>query len=93
MSDTFTAYITKYALTTGIFKIEASEGKSASQGLIEEVGKQWGPFYRGEGKDWHRTKEGAVARAHHMRNAKVKALGKQIDKIFGLEFYKQVDAL
>lgn len=79
--ERFTAYITKYALTEGIFEAEGEESN--------------GYFYYGKGgydrnqacpEDWHRTREEAVARAEDMRKRKIASLKKSIAKMEALRF-------
>lgn len=75
------AWITKYALTQGILGIDAKE--CGSNGMIEDTDRSHGPFnyYHGEGRDWHRTEEAALARAEQMRQDKLVSLRKQITKL------------
>ncbi len=72
------AYSTKYALTFGIEEIN---GK-VILGSYFEYGDHGflGP------KDWHRTRESAVARAEEMRAAKIASLRKQIAKLEAMRF-------
>jgi hypothetical protein len=70
----FTAYITKYALTTGIQTVNMVAGP----GTFEN--------YHGEGKDWHRTMEGAIARAEVMRKKKIASLHRAIKKLEAMTF-------
>lgn len=44
-------------------------------------GKAWNDYYHGEGKEWHRTRESAVAKAEEMRCKKIDSLKKQIEKL------------
>jgi hypothetical protein len=41
---------------------------------------------RDEGRIWHRTREAAVARANDMRNARIDSLGRQIGRLWKMEF-------
>lgn len=77
-------YITKYALTQGIFEAEAEECPGF-KGMIEISG-EYPEYYHGEGKDWHRTKAGAVKRAEEMREKKILSLQKQIERLKNLKF-------
>ena len=72
-------WITKYALTQGIFE---AEGKVFS-GEYFDIGCRDGLFTKNE---WHHTKSEAIARAEEMRIAKLKSLDKQIKKISALKF-------
>lgn len=83
MSETFEVYVTKYALTVGIERYVAKE--AASDGGIALVSPR-GVYFWGEGRDWHRTLESAVARAEVMRKAKIASLRRSIAKIEGLTF-------
>jgi len=80
----FTAFISKYALTTGI-KIIAAEA-CETPGMIADTENRWRSYYHGEGREWHRTREAAVARAEELRVAKIASLKKQITKLENLRF-------
>lgn len=79
-------WITKYALTTGIYEAEVEDGHRDS--IVVTVPRIW--FYvehfHGEGKDWHRTKESAVARAESMRIKKIASLKKSLSAFEKLRF-------
>jgi len=77
----FTVWITKYALTTGIFEKEV-EIKDDIVSVIENVGE----LYLGEGKVWHRTKESAVKHAEEMRLKKIVNMEKQLQKLKDMKF-------
>ncbi len=72
------AYVTKYALTTGVLKIEAED---CGDGMIADKGGRFTAYYHGEGRDWHRTRAAAVERAKEMRLLKIASLKKQIAKL------------
>lgn len=77
------AYITKYALTTGIYKTEgAAEGDMFVQ---PPQGHGTFPCYYHD-KEWHLTKEEAIARSEEMRIKKLQSLDKQMKKISALKF-------
>jgi hypothetical protein len=78
-------YITKYALTQGIYEAEAERCTDISPTMIElrNPGYVTETFH---GNDWHETKEEAVARAEEMRLARVKSLEKSIAKLRKLVF-------
>lgn len=78
-----TAYITKCALTTGIFR---AEGKVNGELFRIPGGSYFDSYYHGNGKEWHLTEEAALARAEEMRIAKLKSLNKQMKKISALKF-------
>lgn len=76
-------YITKYALTLGIQEREVKEGVNDS--VIETSGLLPQTHYI-EGKGWHTTRESAIKRAIKMRDSRIKALEKQIEKLKNLTF-------
>lgn len=76
------AYITKYALTQGIEKIEAEE---RLKGLIRD-NAQYQSYYRGEGREWHRDYPSALKRAEAMKAKRITSLKKQIAKLEKMEF-------
>lgn len=78
------AFVTKYALTKmGILEIEA---EVCSGGMIQETDAPYPTFYHGEGRDWHRSRASAVARAEEMRVAKIASLKKQIARLEALKW-------
>ena len=77
-------WITKYALTKGIYEVEAKERLDIEDKPMDMicVKKEYGSgYYCKEGRDFHRTEVGAINRALEMGNKKVKAIHKQIDKL------------
>lgn len=82
MSELTKVFVTKYALTTGIFEVEAK----VSDGMAS--------FKRGESyfmefahrNEFHLTREAAVARAEEMRIKKLQSIDKQIKKISAIKF-------
>jgi hypothetical protein len=88
-----TVYLTKHALTSGIEVVEAEicldrDGKPYSTSMIafRNPGAQYDEYAHGEGRDWHRTPEAALARAEDMRKKRIATLKKQIKKLEGLVF-------
>ena len=75
-------YSTKYALTEGIQKHEAND---CGDGMVS-VGSPYSNYLHGEGKEWHRTRESAVARAEVMRKAKIESLRKSLAKFEAMRF-------
>lgn len=78
----FTAFITKYALTQGIFKkiVEDCGG-----GMVATVGDAYTGMYHGEGREWHRSLQAAKSHAETMRQAKIVSLERQIEKLRVME--------
>lgn len=80
------AWITKYALTHGIQKVDDAVVSTVSKGMISTTPIGAGVCFHGEGREWHRSLESAKAKAEAMRLAKIKSLRKAIEKIEKLEF-------
>lgn len=70
-------WITKYALTKGIYEREVEQTHIAS--MVSGPGTF--EIYHGEGKNWHRTRGGAIIHANAIRLAKIKTLHKQLAKL------------
>jgi len=77
------AYITKYALTKGIFEEEGEVKPNCPDLLIVRV-KGKPHFYRG--KEWHTSRTDAEERAEAMRARRVEKLKAQLEKLQGLKF-------
>lgn len=82
-------WITKYALTKGIFQAEVTSAcletdPTGNMICIKESG--FNSYYHGKGKEWHENKESAVKRANEMRNKKIESLKKQIKKLENMKF-------
>jgi hypothetical protein len=87
-------WITKYALTHGIYDIEAELCKIDPTGsMISDIKntEYGGNYYHNEGREWHRDKESAVKRAEEMRIKKIGSLMKRIAKLQKLNFEKMVE--
>lgn len=83
MSDRekITAYVTKYALTTGIVVVQAEVCSGISENMISVQGRYTATFH---GEDWHRDLPSAVARAKQMVERKLKSLDKQRQKLVSM---------
>ena len=87
MRERFKAWVTRYALTEGIWIGEAESSKEYP-GMIG--------FYRDNpvsllylhGNDWHRTEESAIKRAEEMRARKIESLRKKIAKLESMTFVR-----
>jgi hypothetical protein len=75
------AWVTKYALTTGILVVDGEVLHYISSSMLYA-----GRHQNFHGNDWHRTPEEAVARAEEMRMAKIASLRKSIAKMEQLKF-------
>lgn len=79
----FMAWVTKYALTEGIMKMQVEDFFDVSPTMVGKVNESNQYFH---GKDWHRTPEAAIARAEEMRRAKLLSIDKQRKRIEALKF-------
>ena len=86
-NQTESVFITKYALTEGIRQVDV---ESCEQNTGMRVCKSNGPcsreYFHNEGKDWHKTFEGAKQRAEQMKENKIKSLKKSMARINSLSF-------
>lgn len=77
-------YITKYALTYGVFTVE---GELFDDGRAVRFKRGEGYFQEyAHGKDFQLTEKDALDRAEEMRIAKLKSLDKQIKKVSAINF-------
>ena len=80
-------WITKHALSDGIEEVEVEQSKHAESMVSWSTGNgSWTSYAHGEGKNWHRTKESAVARAEIMRLRKITSHRNAINKLEKLKF-------
>lgn len=73
-------WISKFALTTGLYTAMAE----LLPGELAMVFGGHGTFdscLRGEGLEWHRSREAAIVRADQLRDAKIASLRRQISKL------------
>ena len=70
----------KYALTEGLIE---QDGEEVGDSMVK-VGRL--QYLHGEGKEWHRTRESAAARAELMRKAKIASVRKQLARLEALRF-------
>jgi hypothetical protein len=77
-------WISKYALAQGIYEAEVDRYEDSQMVTIQH---RYGcEYFHGEGREWHMTREEAVARAEAMRAKKIASLKKQIAKLEKLVF-------
>lgn len=76
-------WITKYALSGGIFCVDAEIRHDISSDMVT-----WGERHaqHAHGKEWHRTEGEARARAEKMRKDRIASLNKSIAKLEKLVF-------
>lgn len=80
--ERFTAFITKYALTRGIMEATVEDCFDISPDMVGEVDNR-SIYYHG--KDWHRTRQAALARVLEMIATKRKSLANSHRKLDALE--------
>ena len=81
--ETVKIYVTKYALTTGIFTAQGEQSSDDSF-FYKMDGSSFTQYARGN--DVHLTEEAALERAEEMRIAKLKALDKHMKKVIAMKF-------
>ena len=81
----FQAWITKYALSDGIFQVEVEE---CGDKMVKENAPRWpgtlAQYFHGN--DWHTSRTEAVKRAEDMRKRKIASLRKKLDQLEGMKF-------
>jgi hypothetical protein len=86
-SDPFKVWVSHNALSEGVREVEVI---TQGHGMVSETAKRPGSFssrwYMGEGKQWHRTRDGAVTKAEVMRVKRIASLKAQIEKLEALKF-------
>lgn len=80
------AWVTKYALTSGISCVEGTVCHGSSGRMLRYTRPGCIQEYA-HGDDWHRTPEAALARAEEMRRAKIVSLKKNMSKLETLTFH------
>jgi len=81
---TTTVYVTKYALTVSIEKVD--NVKIENDMAISMKGFGGLICFHGEGREWHRTWESALARAEKMRVNKIRSLVIRMGKLEAIRF-------
>ena len=84
-------WVTKYALTSGIKKMQVRICEGIDENMVATIGSFSLPaqHFHVEGRDWHRTHEGAIAKAEEMRLKKIATLQRQIGKLNKMNFRKE----
>jgi hypothetical protein len=78
-------WITKYALTKGIIEVDDAQNcNDASMIRCPSLGSF--AMFHGEGKEWHKTKESAIAKAEEMRVKAIATHLKSIEKLEKMRF-------
>ena len=77
-------WVTKYALSSGVFSTEAKVDEANKRAQIKRPGDYWA--WNAFGNEFHTTEEAARARFDELKQKKLASLRKQIAKIEALEF-------
>jgi len=85
-TEVINAYITKYALTTGIYKMQVTY--YPYENMIVQRGSAGVCDHYFHQNEWYRTWEEAWARAEEMRKKKIDSLRKQIDRLEDMVFFE-----
>lgn len=85
-----TYYVTKYALTAGILKVNGEPSKDGSFISFKRGGNSWLAEYA-HGKDFHSTLEAANLRVEEIRQKKIISAEKTLDKLRKMGIFKVVD--
>jgi hypothetical protein len=85
-NENITAWVTKYALTSGIQNVTGTVRHESCSKMFSYKGlnRDWMDVVHG--KDWHRTPEAALERAEKMREAKIASLKKSLAKMEVMTF-------
>lgn len=79
-NQTFQVWVSKYALTRGVFEVTVED---CSPPMVKTL-DNYPSFYHGD--DWHRTKAEAVVKAEKMRAAKIISVRRQLNKLEKMKF-------
>lgn len=77
------AWITKYALTDGVVEREI---ENCGGGVVKVIDENHWYCVDGKGRDWHLTREDAIARAEKMRKNKIASLRRHVELLEKLTF-------
>ena len=77
-------FCTRWCLTAGIEEMEAESVPQSGMVTVKRP-NGWPLYLHGEGRDWHRTREQAVARANVVRVKRISTVKKQLSKL-GMPF-------
>lgn len=84
-----TYYVTKYALTAGILKVEGVVGSGETMLVFKRKDSTYREYVHD--KDFHSTLEAANLRAEEMRQKRITSTEKSLDKLRKMGVYKVVD--
>ncbi|MEE9459652.1 MAG: hypothetical protein V3V84_07815 [Candidatus Bathyarchaeia archaeon] len=76
---------TKYCLTDGITEHDVEETDSNIV-TIMKAKTRYSTHLHGEGKEWHKSLEGAASRANEIKIKKLQSLAKSMKRISAIKF-------
>ncbi len=79
-----TIWITKYALSSGIFSVDTEVEGGSRMASYRRTPDHYTSYVHGN--DWHLSRDEAVKRAEEMRKKKIESLQKQIKKLSSIDF-------
>jgi predicted homoserine dehydrogenase-like protein len=87
------AYVTKWALTSGVILVEGElHDESGRPDLLEWMTASGGRVVLlGEGREWHRTWKDAKLKADMMRTSKIAVMRRRIASLLVREFQEPVE--
>lgn len=84
-----TVYITRYALTEGVYLAEVELSQTDDSRVTVLRGRHSGIFHK---PDWHVTWTDAINQAEKMRKQKIQLLRTLIDRLKRMDFYSLTDS-
>ena len=76
-------WVTKFALTTGIFEAETARNPDSSMIVVRNKFHDDTYYHK---PYWHETKEAAIEHAENLRTKKLRSLNMQIGKLAKIKF-------
>lgn len=77
-------WVTKYALTSGIFECDAEICSDVSTDMIRIKRNHFDEYFHKN--EWYTSKLDAIVRAEEMKEKKINSLNKQLNKISNINF-------
>lgn len=77
-------YVTKYALTSGIFSVDGDINEDGTMASYKKSSTWFTEYVHGN--DFHLTKESALSRAEEMRITKLQSLDAKAKQISAMKF-------
>lgn len=81
-----TVFVTRYALTQGIFEVSAEIHEDSQSKMVSYRAEGSRFTQYAHGTDWHKDYESALKKSELMRTKKIASLLKQISKLQSIDF-------